>query len=101
MKCSNYKTVTSGNTYWKTVGIACAADGVVYIYDSTMEAYTKDQFKTAMSGVQLVYPLASPQTVQLTAQQVQTLIYNNNVFADTGNVSLTYTSGGEVTRILV
>lgn len=66
---------------------------------SSMDVYAPGT--TPTTGAQVVYELASSQTVQLTAQQVQTLIYNNNVFADTGNVSLTYTSGGEVTRILV
>lgn len=48
-------------------------------------------FKTAMSGVQLVYELATPQTYQLNPREVTTLLKNNNLFADTGNVAeLTY-----------
>ena len=59
-------------------------------------AYTDAaSFKAAMSGVQLCYPLASPQTYQLTAEQVSgiltTLYGQNNIWADTGNIKkLTY-----------
>ena len=89
MICSNYKTVSSGDTYVKTVGIACAADGVVYIYDSTWEANTGAEFKTAMTGVQLVYPLANLQSVQLTVQQVSSIIGTNYVWTDTGDIDIT------------
>ena len=47
-------------------------------------------FKTAVSGVLLVYELATPQTYQLTAQQVELLAGQNNVWADTGDISITY-----------
>jgi hypothetical protein len=40
-----------------------------------------------MSGVQLVYELATPTTVQLTPTEVRTLLNNNNIFADTGNIN--------------
>jgi len=43
-------------------------------------------FKTAMSGVQLVYELATPQTIQLTPTQVNSLLGTNNLWADTGNI---------------
>ena len=51
---------------------------------------TAADFTTAMSGVQLVYELATPQTYQLTPQQLMTLLGTNNVWADIGNVSVTY-----------
>lgn len=43
-------------------------------------------FKTAMNGVQLVYELATPTTIQLTPTQVSSLMGVNNIWADTGNV---------------
>ena len=44
----------------------------------------------------------TPFTVQLTPQLVTTLVGENNIWTDTnGSTSLTYTTGGEVTRILV
>lgn len=47
-------------------------------------------FKTAMSGVQLVYELATPITVQLTPHEVRSLLGQNNIFADTGDSSVEY-----------
>lgn len=43
-------------------------------------------FKTAMNGAQLVYPLATPITYQLTPAQVSTLLGQNNIFADCGQI---------------
>lgn len=57
-------------------------------------AYTDSaSFKTAMDGVQLVYELATPITIQLTPVEVSTLLGlwgQNNIYASTGNVSVTY-----------
>lgn len=47
-------------------------------------------FKTAVSGVKLVYELATPQTYQLTPTEVNTLLGENNVWADAGDVEVTY-----------
>lgn len=43
-----------------------------------------------MDGVQLVYELNEPQTIQLTPQEVYALLGQNNVWADSGSVSVTY-----------
>ena len=52
----------------------------------------KNTFKTAMSGAKVVYELADAykQTIQLTPTQVQTLLGTNNIFADSGDVSVEY-----------
>lgn len=64
------------------------ADGFVYVRDSTYTDPTT--FKSAMNGVQLVYELATPQTYQLTPQQVNTLVGTNNVWSEQGNIELSY-----------
>ena len=46
-------------------------------------------FKTAMSGVQLCYELATPQTYQLTPQTISLLKGNNNVWSD-GEIEMVY-----------
>jgi len=61
---------------------------VLYIADSRYEDATS--FKTSVSGVQLVYELATPMTYQLTPQEVRTLLGQNNLWADTGDVAVTY-----------
>ena len=56
-------------------------------------SYTSEQsFKSAMSGHQIVYSLATPFTVQLTPTQIEQLLGANDVFADCGDVEeLIYT----------
>ena len=48
---------------------------------------TGADFKTAMSGVQFVYELATPITVQLSPTQVKSLVGTNNIFADCGQIT--------------
>lgn len=43
-------------------------------------------FKTFITGTQLVYPLATPQTYQLDPVQVACLLGRNNVWADCGDI---------------
>lgn len=55
-------------------------NGNVFIHDSS---YTdKDAFKEAMDGIVLCYPLAEPQTVQLTGEQITALVGNNTIWSD-------------------
>ena len=56
---------------------------------SSMDVYSAGA--TPTTGAQVVYPLSTPQTYQLTPSEVETLLGMNNIWADTGNVnSLTY-----------
>ena len=85
--CSNYPFV---GTYNNLVDKSCS-----YIYNQAIavrdSAYADTTaFKTAMSGVQLVYELATPVTYTLTPQQIALLRGNNNVWADTGDATLKY-----------
>lgn len=67
-----------------TAGYGLSSVNRIYIRDdSYSDAAT---FKTAMNGQQLVYELATPQTYQLTPTEVKTLLGNNNVWCDTGEV---------------
>ena len=56
--------------------------------DTTLWCSTTEQ-STTPSGV-AVYPLATPQTYQLTPTEVNTLLGENNVWADAGDVSINY-----------
>ena len=53
---------------------------------------TVSDFKDWLSNnnTQIVYPLATPQTYQLTPQQVNTLVGTNNVWGEQGNIELSY-----------
>jgi len=81
--CSIFEATTDSELGKKTSSIdnaiAVTPTGWVYIKDT---AYTDaSAFKTAMSGVMLCYELATPQTIQLTPAQLETLVGKNDVFA--------------------
>ena len=54
---------------------------------SSMDEYSSGA--TPTTGAQVVYPLTTPITVQLTPKQLEQLLMNN-VFADTGNVAVKF-----------
>lgn len=60
------------------------------VYFSASRYDTAEDFRAAMNGVQLCYKLATPQTYQLTPQEVKTLLGQNNIFSDTGDSTVTY-----------
>lgn len=84
--CSHYPIVKSSLRTDNSVSIG--QTGHIDVIDSRYSDAAS--FKTAMSGVQLVYELATPQTYQLTAQQIDLLLGTNNIWADTGDVTLEY-----------
>ena len=89
---SHYKPETWQNTLDRTGYDGSIAEGwagksYIVIYDSSKATLSASEFKTAMNGVQLVYPLAEPQTYQLTPQQIQTLVGQNNVWSENGEIT--------------
>ena len=89
--CSNYPTKTANQTYQGTIGVSLQQNEAdIYIYDPQMESMTGGEFKSAMSGVQLCYELATPQTYQLTPTEVATLLGDNTIWADTGDTEVEY-----------
>ena len=57
-------------------------------------------FRASLSGQQAIYELASPCVYQLTPEEVTTLLNENNIWADSGDVSVTYrtTAGTQKTE---
>lgn len=97
--CSQYKYdgfEYPANSYYgasgtlRLLGTANSQTREIYIVDDAKAGKTGAQFKADMSGVQLVYRLATPFEVQLTPHQIRSLYGNNTIFADTGNVALEY-----------
>ena len=89
--CSNYATVARNTTAFVN-GTICAdgdANEVQQIQIKDDRFTDATSFKQAMSGVQLCYELATPQTYQLDPQTISLLHGNNNVWSD-GEVELTY-----------
>lgn len=85
---SNYKNIGAYYVTQETTNCTIGLNNSkrLYIYDT---AYTDaETFKTAMSGVQLVYELATPVTYELSNLEViETLKGINNVWADTGKIN--------------
>ena len=90
-KCSALKVDSPTNVYAGSVdhAISYYSASVIQAFDS---GYTEGSaFKTAMSGQTLVYELATPVTYQLTPTEVLTVLGQNNIWTDTGDISeLTY-----------
>lgn len=85
-----YKTTTALNTASMANNeIKGRATGhEIYLKDSR---YTdKASLETALSGHYLVYELDEPLTYQLTPEQIYSLLGENNVWADTGDVYVTF-----------
>lgn len=57
---------------------------------STSDADFRNAIKAMGNNLQIVIPLATPQTYTLDPQTVRSLVGQNNIFSDTGNVALEY-----------
>ena len=51
---------------------------------------TVEDFKTAVTGVKLKYELATPITLAITSQDIPTLLGENNIFSNCGDVQIEY-----------
>lgn len=86
------------NTYdyvkWSSRGgnkITNNSSGHIYVYPINYQSDTGEQFKEHSVGSKITYELATPTTVRLTPTQVKTLLGNNNIFADSGDIEkITY-----------
>ena len=91
--CSQYKPTSVSAISSKDCAITYRENfsyNGIMVKDSTYHQYYVDNdtqaFQQAMDGVQLVYELATPQEIQLTPTEVATLLGNNNLWSDTGDV---------------
>lgn len=88
--CSAYKPTYNNEITSTDDGVIWNRSGTVVIKDTSKGDMTVAEFKEFLSGKQLVYELATPQTYQLTPQQVNTLVGTNNVWSEQGNIELSY-----------
>jgi hypothetical protein len=81
--CSAYQTVSRAtvDNNLTIKALAVNTDGLVVVRDSNYSDGAT--FQSAMSGQQLVYPLATPIEYDLTPQQISTLLGTNNIFGQT------------------
>lgn len=87
--CSCYK---GGNAYTGninyTISIRVGTYKRIWVKDDRYSTGT--ELQTALAGETLVYPIATPITYQLTPQQINTLLGQNTIWADTGSVDVEY-----------
>lgn len=86
-----------GGTLDVTTGTLTVTDGNIASYNgealpstwiSDRDVYTSGG--TPTTGAHVVYKLATPTTVQLTAQQIDLLTGDNNIWSDSGDITLEY-----------
>lgn len=65
-----------------------ATDTTTYIKDSRFTSAA--DFKTALAGHYFIYELATPLTYQLTPEEVDILLGTNNIWADSGDITVQY-----------
>lgn len=80
-----YNGTISNRSYLWGKGVNVKDDTLSALYDN----FDADAVKAAMTGSQLVYPITTPQTIQLTPTQVKTLLGYNNI-SSTGTVEVIY-----------
>ena len=94
-------TTEAGTVYGGTIDVTT---GVLTVTDANIASYNGETLPstwisdrdvyasgtTPTTGAQVVYKLATPQTYQLTGQQLKTLYGTNNLLSNVGNVSVTY-----------
>lgn len=82
--CSIYPTNSGDTTFLGNTGISIMRGGTLAVFDdrySTIDS--ANAFKSAMTGVKLVYPLATPTEITLDeTEQFESLIGVNNVWHD-------------------
>ena len=89
MVCEAYEAICDGRAFsnvpdMSIYGGPLGTDPFVSVHDSRYTDAT--QFTSAVSGVYLVYELATQTTVTLSATELKTILGQNNVWADTGNI---------------
>ena len=89
--CTAFKAESFYDAGAERDGIAEHTNKTVVIYCDIYKAKTGTEFANLMNGINLVYPLATPQTYNLTPTQVLTLLGQNYVSHDGGGtISLVY-----------
>lgn len=95
----NYNTVISNvlvagsvlnSAVWQVYRTCIYQTSLFVTVPNDYDTREKAQSHLASLGAVCVYPLATPITYQLTPTEVTTLLGTNNIWADTGDTSVTY-----------
>lgn len=86
-KVVSWNTASANGLLW----IAPSAQGNVKVISIKDTRYTDAAtFKAAMAGQMLVYELATPEIYDIDAPDPETVLGDNNIWADAGDVDVTY-----------
>ena len=92
--CEIYKSVPLNTVSATNNGMAISSNPRIYIRDERYIGSSGSDFKAALNGLYLYYELATlPDPIILDAEDVKTLLGDNNIFCDTGDVQVTYETG--------
>lgn len=93
---SMFNAISADNTYAKVEGIALHTNRRIFLYSDAWKTKTAAEVNAILTDtpLQIVYELATPVTVQLTATEVALLYTYNTLWADTGDLALTYDASG-------
>lgn len=99
MLCNIANPVEVNAQYQGNEGISIRVNANVnnqgfYIYDEDIQTLTEWQDYINNNSITVVYPLATPTTIQLPPCPIDTLQGVNNIWADTGDTTLQYPKFG-------
>lgn len=86
--CEIYQTGVATSSMAADNSIACSAVGQIFIY--TTEYTTQAAIKAAYGTKKIIYPLAEPETYQLTPLQVSAIAGITNIWTGVGDISVNY-----------
>jgi hypothetical protein len=87
--CSNYKPDPTNSEAFNMQDLSFDIKPTYTVFKNSSCASVED-FVATVQNQYLAYELAEPFDIQLTPTQIETLIGNNTIFADTGDIDLTY-----------
>ena len=88
--CSQYVDSAQSSLSNGKISIDATSIPYINIIDLTKSDLTAAQFKTAMDGVQLCYELATPTTIQTSAEEITLLKGENVLSTDGDSIELKY-----------
>lgn len=83
-----WSTAIKPNMPDNSIRINSANTGGLFI--KTLNISSTSDLETLIAGQTVVFPLETPVTYTLTAEQIETLQGANNIWADTGDIEVTY-----------
>lgn len=86
--CNKYKTATPSGSNTDDYCCGFTTGGRLRVRDSRFA--TSAAFAASLADAQFVYPLATPTSAEFDPIEVKTLYGDNNIWADTGDVTVQY-----------